>query len=315
MKQADTADPRVKRNYFFFPAYLAFVLLLAVLIVLPTVLFGGLHLVFESSGSYVKWYFLYCMVLAALVSGIAISYKYRNFEQPVRTLSAAVKKVAEEDFSVYLPIRHASNDMDYIDVLFLDFNKMVEELGSIQTLKNDFATNVSHELKTPLASIQNYAQLLETTDLTARQQEYTAGILESTNRLSSLIFHILRLNKLENQKIAPRLEAYNLCRQLEECALGFETIWEQKQIEFEADLEEVADTGCGMSEEIMKYMFDKFYQGDHSHSTEGNGLGLALVRRVLKLSDGLITVESAEGKGTTFSVSLPQYKEKEGATP
>lgn len=240
MKQADTADPRVKRNYFFFPAYLAFVLLLAVLIVLPTVLFGGLHLVFESSGSYVKWYFLYCMVLAALVSGIAISYKYRNFEQPVRTLSAAVKQVAEGDFSVYLPIRHASNDMDYIDVLFLDFNKMVEELGSIQTLKNDFATNVSHELKTPLASIQNYAQLLETTDLTARQQEYTAGILESTNRLSSLIFHILRLNKLENQKIAPRLEAYNLCRQLEECALGFETIWEQKQIEFEADLEEVA---------------------------------------------------------------------------
>ena len=276
----------------------------------------------------------------------------KTYEIPMRMVAKATADVAAGDFSVYIPPRHTADKLDYLDIMFLDFNTMVEELGSIETLKNDFAANVSHELKTPLTVIQNYAQLLQTTELTPQQQEYVASIEEGTQRLSSLIFNMLKLNKLESQKITPKAHGYDLCRQLESCILGFESIWEQKDIEIDVDMEEmamveadeeimemvwqnllsnafkfteaggtvslkqysdadtitveVADTGCGMAPDVMKRIFDKFYQGDTSHATEGNGLGLALVWRILQMSSGSITVNSEAGKGSTFTVRLPK---------
>ena len=296
----------------------------------------------------------------AVAVGLTLFTRYKvkkTYEEPVQKIAKAASQVAHGDFSVYIPPLHTADKQDYLDGMIRDFNRMVEDLGSIETLKIDFFSNVSHEIKTPLSVIQNTAELMRNETLSAQQrQEYVETIISASKRLSSLITNILKLNKLEKQAIVPAMETYNLPEQLAECALQFEQVWEAKNIEFTAELEDdadvtadpslmellwnnllsnafkftepggrvlltqttedslvvvrVADSGCGMDAETVQHVFDKFYQGDSSHSAEGNGLGLALVWRVVQMMDAEIFVESAPGTGTVFTVRMNRANSK-----
>ena len=274
------------------------------------------------------------------------------YEKPMQEISAATKKVAHGDFSVRIEPLHDTDKEDYLDTMIRDLNAMIAELGSIETLKTDFISNVSHEIKTPLSVIQNYGSLLNRERLSEEERREYAGVISNASmRLNLLITNILRLNRLENQQIPLRSEAFDLGGQLTECLLGFETVWEEKGIEIEPEIEDdvvitsdrellsivwnnllsnafkfmesggivsvalkaehddavvsVRDTGCGMPPETVRHIFDKFYQGDTSHSVQGNGLGLALVKRILDIVGGEIRVESTPGEGSTFIVRIP----------
>lgn len=136
----------------------------------------------------------------------------RTYEEPLYKMAEATRKVANGDFSVYVPTFHTMEKRDYLDVMILDFNKMVEELGSIETLKTDFVSNVSHEMKTPLSIIKNCAELLQRDALSEEQRrEYGEAIENTATRLSDLISNILKLNKLENQNSLCPLIHLPLC--------------------------------------------------------------------------------------------------------
>ena len=272
-------------------------------------------------------------------------------DRPVKRITQAAEKVMQGDFSVRIIPYHSIDRQDGFDTVIAYFNQMTEALSGIETLQTDIIANVSHELKTPIAIMQNYGTMLQKPDLPEEKRiEYAKAITGASHRLAELISNILKLNKLENQQIFPQAEPYNLGEQLCECMLGFEELWEKKGLEIETDIDEnifvaadaemmslvwnnllsnaikftesggtvglqmkregsfavvqVSDTGCGISEEVGRHMFDKFYQGDTSHSTQGNGLGLALVKRVIDITDAEISVKSELGKGTTFTIRL-----------
>jgi len=270
---------------------------------------------------------------------------------PIQKMSSAARRVAGGDLTVRIDPIRKDGKKDLTELMFDDFNSMVRELGSIEMLTGDFVSNVSHEIKTPLAVIQGYAAALQKEQLTEQQRcEYANTIITASEKLNALVGNILKLSKLENQTILLAWEEYDLCAQLTECALGFEEIWEHKNITFTAQMEDsamiradrkmleivwnnllsnalkftepggsvtltqtceqgflivtVSDTGCGMDTETMQRIFDKFYQGDTSRAQEGNGLGLALAMRVVKLLGGTISVESCPGEGSVFTVRL-----------
>ena len=230
-------------------------------------------------------------------------------------------------------------------------NQMAQELSGTETLRTDFIANVSHELKTPLAVMGNYATMLQKPGITEEERcDYAKAISEAARKLAQLITNILKLNKLENQQIFPTPQAFDLSEQLCESLLLFEDAWEAKNLEIETDIQDgvriqsdpellslvwnnlisnavkftqpggtvgvslkaeedhitvvVRDTGCGMTPEVGQHIFEKFYQGDTSHATQGNGLGLALVKRVVDILNGEIGVQSIHGKGSTFTVRL-----------
>ncbi len=279
-------------------------------------------------------------------------FKWFTVKIPITKLLDATRKVMSGDFSVRVKFTRPFGIENEFNILGDAFNKMTEELSSIETLKNDFIANVSHELKTPLAVINSYSTMIQNPEISeAERLEYAQIITNASANLSELITSILRLNKLENQQIFPEKNRYDLGEQLCECMINFENEWERKRLNIETDISEdviinadgellslvwsnlisnaikfadegdtvfvsleesegeavvkVRDTGCGMSEKVMERIFEKFYQGDSSRATKGNGLGLALAKRVIDIAKGEIFVQSKEGEGTEFTVKIP----------
>ena len=114
---------------------------------------------------------------------------------------------------------------------------MTKELAGTETLRTDFIANVSHELKTPLAVMGNYATMLQRPGVTENERiEYAKAISEASRRLANLITNILKLNKLENQQIFPQMDEYDLGEQLCESLLQFEDAWEKKELNIETDI-------------------------------------------------------------------------------
>lgn len=348
----------MKRYLKAFNNYLVFFLITAFLVTCCIMLFTnalmdslGIVLTEENLQSAAKLTFANVILLSLLFTIFDALRRKFTVERTARRIADAAKKIVAGDFSVRVPMPSKfGNDENFREIVDC-FNRMAQELSSVETLRTDFISNVSHEMKTPLAVMQNYGTLLQAPELsTQKRLEYAKGITESSRRLSDMMTNILKLSKLENQQIFPNAERYNLGEQLCEVLLQYESQWEQENIEIETDIAEditvyadhellslvwnnllsnafkftpsggtvtlslkatenyaivkVQDTGCGMSAETGAHIFEKFYQGDTSHATRGNGLGLALVKRVVDIVHGEISVESEVGCGSTFTVKI-----------
>lgn len=286
---------------------------------------------------------MFCIILGYCVSYWLIHMFYNPLEQ----MSEAAQKVAQGDYGVRLG--YSGKDRE-LQTAVTNFNHMVEELNSVEIMRQDFIANVSHEFKTPLSSITGYITLLQDPDLTVEERnEYIQMAFFNIEKLNDLTGNILQLSKLENQNTMQNPVSYRLDEQLREAIVLLEPKWSQKHMHLELDLPQttyqgqqsllfqvwtnlisnaikftpnhgtikiriqktesqiqvtISDNGIGMSKETQAHIFEKFYQGDTSRKSQGNGLGLALCKRIIDLAGGSITIQSEKGKGAVFTVLL-----------
>lgn len=284
-----------------------------------------------------------CGIIGALVAGLVS----RTFTKPVEECISAINGLAEGEYSVSLD---ESKGRDQVKNLKSAINKTAEELSNTEVMRNSFINDVSHEYKTPVASILGYARLLKTSGLTNEQDGYVDVIIEESHHLATMTTNVLLLNKIENTEIVTDKKLFSLDEALRRCFVHLQSQWISKDISITGEFNEVMyygneellghiwsnivnnaikftdkggeisccvyeegsnavvrikDNGCGMDEETLRHIFDKFYQKEGSGKTEGNGLGLALAKRAAELCGGKIEVTSEPNCGTEFIVTLP----------
>lgn len=290
------------------------------------------------------------IILSGLCTVADVIRRKIMVDRPVEKILSATEKIAGGDFSARVLIEHTYDRYDEYDLIAEDLNSMAEALSKSEMLKSNFISNVSHEIKTPLAVIESYSKKLRDANLDEESRmKYVETICSATSKLSKLVTNILLLNKLENQHLRPEIKRVDLCGVLSESVLVFESLIEERGLILECDIDtlyinsspdyleiifnnlisnaikftepggkvtlrlypvadgaavEISDTGCGIPEEVGIHIFDKFYQGDSSHSSEGNGLGLAMVKKVIDILGGEIKVKSEVGVGSSFTIVL-----------
>ena len=288
------------------------------------------------------------MSIARIISRLRGNPGKEIRRDPHGQITDALAQIALGNFDVLLETDTRGWHNDLAEA----FNKMAKNLGTMETMRQDFISNVSHEIQSPLTSISGFAALLQKDGLPDdERRRYAAVIGTESRRLSSLSDNLLKLSSLENDKNPLNKREFRLDRQIEHVALTLEPQWTAKNLSLEADLQKlsvcgdedllsqvwmnllhnaikftpeggqinitltidenlayvkISDTGEGIAHEDQIRVFERFFKADKARDRAlgGNGLGLSLVKKIVELHDGSVTVESEPGEGTSFTVML-----------
>jgi signal transduction histidine kinase len=292
-------------------------------------------------------------LLSILVAAIIIKVAQRFDKQTAGLFDSIIKaqkKIAGGNFDVSLD-KHTEG-LGPFGELVESVNDMAIELSKMETMRQEFISNVSHEIQSPLTSIRGFAQALRNDKLSSENKLHYLNIIEEESmRLSKLSDNLLKLASLDTDTIKLEVDTYRLDKQLRSIILACEPLWSGKNISMEVSLEEIevkvdeemmsqvwinlihnsikftpeggcvrvilhkqgdkieiqiSDTGIGIAEEDQSHVFERFFKADKSRnpSMKGNGLGLSIVKKIITMHGGNISLQSTLGTGTTFTVSL-----------
>lgn len=288
------------------------------------------------------------LVIVLVVGSLLILIASRYLVNPLKKLTLATQRLARGNFNVHVAVMQK----DELGQLAASFNHMAGELKQLEQMRQDFVSNVSHEIQTPLTSIRGFSKALRGSEIEEPERERYLEIIErESERLSRLSDNLLKLASLESEHHPFHPSTFDLDEQLRRIVVFYEPLWAEKQLDMDLSLPRVKisadadqlnqvwmnlignavkftpvgghifvklvplrdrvqiwvqDNGIGIAEEDQGRIFERFYKVDQARQRDtGSGLGLAIVRKIIDLHQGTIEVQSEQGKGTQFLVTLP----------
>ena len=284
------------------------------------------------------------IVVIALILSIVLT---RPFERVTKVINDVKAGYSNESISV--------PDLAETEHIVEAFNQLLQRMKVLDDSRQEFVSNVSHELKTPLTSMKVLADsLLVQEDAPVElYQEFMQDIAEEIDRENTIISDLLTLVKTDRKVTDLNVAATDVNEFLEQILKRLRPIAEQANIEmvFESNRSvsaeidttrlslafsnlvenaikynrengwvrvsldadhkffyvKVSDSGMGIPQDSLDYIFERFYRVDKSHSREigGTGLGLAITKSAVVAHRGAIRVQSEMEQGTTFTVRIP----------
>ena len=225
------------------------------------------------------------VVLVTLVNFLFTRYIYRYLDK----ISDAMQKVADGDYTVRLD---AEKDQPFRE-LYRNFNTMAEELGGVEMLKNDFINGYAHELRTPITSINGFAEMLLNDDGPLSREEkrsYLEIIASESRRLADLAGNSLLMSRLDTQKIIPDKKPFALDEQLRRCSILLSGQWTEKELDMTMDLDEAVYVG---DYDLMQHLWINLLTNAVKYTPKGGSITVTL-----KNEEKFIAVSVADtGKG------------------
>ena len=291
------------------------------------------------------------MVLVLIVSLIAVSLISVHVTSPLKHMSKAVREYARGDFSARVPV----HGKDEVAELAIAFNRMAEDLGRLETMRNSFLANVSHDLRTPMTTIGGFVDgILDGVIPPEKQDHYLTIVSTEVKRLSRLVSSLLDISKMEAGDRKFVMAPFDICEMGRQILISCEQRIEAKHLDvgFECDEEHlfveadrdaiyqvfynlcdnavkyssegakvlvrvteeknhkiqvtVFNEGPGIPDEDQPLVFERFYKADKSRSLDKSGLGLGLyiVKTIVKAHGEDIWVKSEYGKNCEFGFTL-----------
>ena len=208
-----------------------------------------------------------------IISAVLVRINLKNIFRPIEQINEATKKVALGEYDIELETKRE----DEIGELTNNFNKMTQGLKSTENLQREFINNVSHEIKTPVSSIEGFAKFLKDKDLTDEErEEYANIIIEEAKRLENLTGKILKLSKLHNQEIITNKQEIEVAEQIRKAISLLEPKWSKKDIKINVSLEEKIFLG---DEDLIFQVWVNIIDNAIKFSNEGGSIDIKVYEK------------------------------------
>lgn len=242
--------------------------------------------------------FISLTAFALLVTVVTVVFLYHLVQQS-QTLIDSLNRVASGDYDTEITYSRRST----FKKVYANFNNMTKELRSVKSMRGDFVNNFSHEVKTPLFSIQGFANLLSEGGLSEEEQKKLLNIIsEEAGRLIRLAENNLTLSKIENQHILEERKLLKLDSEIKDCVIILEREWSKKGIEIVLNLQPVKLTGDGA---MLRHIWINLLSNAIKFTPEGGKIEINLH----KSGENAVVVFSDTGIGINDG-DLPHIFEK-----
>ncbi|MGD8344772.1 MAG: ATP-binding protein [Desulfobacterales bacterium] len=320
-------------------------------------------------GSYImrlSFFWILASLLFVLITGLLLfAYLTRRLKRLATIMdSVDIKQTTTRLQTIFNEDRQNGDEIDRLAFTFKQLvsriQSQMEKIEKADTLRRELIANVSHDLRTPLATLQGYIETLalKNKSLTSKERRHHLEIaIQHCERLSKLVDELFELARLDSHETKVHYEPFNIRELAHDVIQKYSLAAQKNQINIQVDPNQslpfvnadiamiervmenlidnalrhtptgglirltfsvqngdvvvcVSDTGCGIPEEDLPHIFDRFYQKDRNKESHAghSGLGLAIAKRILELHNKSINVESTAESGATFTFSLPAYQ-------